>query len=353
VRLEITPLTAEGEPASDLEFLVGFGMLGQGGTPHFDVDYSPFLALWPVPRAEGGVYLKGETVAGLNVENGVAVRRQEGEGAAIIKNVSTSDPVVVRPVGLGSHSRGVAVVDGSQRLFSPAEGIGESLAGQGEVGVITRLLVTSDVYGGPPFDGSFEDRAVADFISYQRRDSSEGTWVTLATGLDPEESITDYTPRLVAPEYRIISHTTLPSSSTGETVVVEWEHRRDPIFVNSGPDYALVCSAMGGEATDEPEIEQSSTVFEGVPMPVAIFGDTEHHEVTFSGIIHPLLVTEEGVSTREEWLELLRERQVVCYRDCQGRKIYGLLNLSFSQDRLVETINLSVAQVWHEEGVRQ
>lgn len=206
-------------------------------------------------------------------------------------------------------------------------------------------------YSGIYFDGDTKTNGVTTGVTYQRRDTADSPWITLAEHIEPGTTITDPTPALGAPEYRAISHTTLPSSTTGAVTVAEWVHGRDPIFVNTGPDYSVVGKAIGRHANDAYAVEQGTFPAAGFDFPLAMVGDGETGTTSFTGTIVAPFITDDGVTTRAGWREILRHRQVVCYRDCQGRKLYGLLSLAFAQDGPVETVTITVDEVWHREGV--
>lgn len=201
------------------------------------------------------------------------------------------------------------------------------------------------------FDGDTQAQAPIEALTVQRRDTSDSPWVTIAEHVDPGTTITDPVPALGAPEYRAISHTALPSSTTGPVLELPWVHGpHDLVYVNTGPGFELVGTARGDQASNEYAIEQSSFHAAGIELPIAIFGTSETGSVSFTGRIFDPRIGVEPVTTRDEWRALLRHRQVVCYRDCQGRKMFGLLGVSFSQQGPIETVQITVDEVWHEEG---
>lgn len=201
------------------------------------------------------------------------------------------------------------------------------------------------------FDGGTQSTVPVETVTVQRRDSESASWVTLVEQVDPGTTVVDPTPALGAPEYRAISHTSLPSSTTGPVTSLPWVHGRDPIFVNTGPDYSVVGKAIGRHANDTYAVEQGTFPAAGFDFPLAMIGDGETGTTSFTGTIVAPFIADDGVTTRDGWREILRHRQVVCYRDCQGRKLYGLLGLAFAQDGPVETVTITVDEVWHREGV--
>lgn len=197
-------------------------------------------------------------------------------------------------------------------------------------------------------DDTSPDELAPDSVDVQR-DDGDG-WVTIAAGLDPETSMVDYTPRLGEVRYRVISRTDLPTARLGPETVIEWEHgTADPIYVNGGTEFDVVCTAIGHEVSDAPDIEQALQEWAGWPKATAVFGEGESYTVQFQGNIFPHMP--EGRSTREEWHDLLLQRGIVCYRDCQGRKVYGLLGLNFSTASSVTRLSVTVDQTEFIEGV--
>src|SRR5699024_950500 len=98
-------------------------------------------------------------------------------------------------------------------------------------------------------DDSDATEQAPDSVDVQR-DDGDG-WITIAVDLDPETSMVDYTPRLGEVRYRTISRTELPTARTGPETVIEWEHgHADPIYVNGGPGFETVATAIGHEVTD-------------------------------------------------------------------------------------------------------
>lgn len=208
----------------------------------------------------------------------------------------------------------------------------------------------TDSYTGPWFDGHKADAAAPDAVDVERKDQ-DGDWVLIGSGLDPETSITDNTPRLFGEiAYRVISRTTLPSESVGPEVTIEWRPRRDDpsVFVNGGDGLSVVCTGDGGGLNTQPSVEQTSVRFAGQSTPTAIFGVGTELELTWSGAIHHGIST---TSTREQWIELLQRFSIVCFRDIIGRKTFGIMALAFSQRRSIETIELTITQVRYVEGV--
>lgn len=190
-----------------------------------------------------------------------------------------------------------------------------------------------------------------DAIDVERRDEG-GDWVLIASGIPASTTITDRTPRIGTVEYRAISRTVLPTETVGPVAVAPWPFPIEGAYVSGGAGFDRTCTAMGAAADDEPGIEQTTKQFAGVAKPVAFFGTARTHRLAFTGTI-PLPPNETPVSTREEWVGLLHEYGVVCYRDPVGRKRFGLLTVSFSQEGPIEALSLEVEEVQWTESVRR
>lgn len=203
---------------------------------------------------------------------------------------------------------------------------------------------TDDAY----FDGDTPGVTDVDAIDVERREP-DGSWTLIASAIDTSSTITDRTPHIGDVEYRAISRTTLPTETEGPAATAAWVHDRDPVWVNGGDGMGQQCLARGAEATDEHAVDQALHRFAGQERPVAFFGTGQEHRTTFSGKILPHYPW--PVSSRDEWVALLQERGLVCFRDCTGRKVFGVLSVSFGQSGNVQTVSLEVEEAQHEEGV--
>lgn len=318
--------------------------------PFFDETHSPDPDLRAESRPGGGAQLVGQQVAGLTPTGGVAIvsnqwGKRGGTSGRLLN--TTGDPMSATITGGSAAGKAVVWqenVDQPVTLADPSV-----LPGPATLGESTRydLLSLFPVeYDGTPFSGSTPSRVDADTVTYQRRDPG-GEWVTIAESVDPATSITDPTPALGDVEYRAITETLLPSANTGEPVVVGWVHSGsgDPIYVNGGAGFGQVCTARGNTITDDPDIFETGHYFEGRRLPVAFFDPvSESNSISFTGNI-----LSDDVSTRGEWVDLLRTRDIVCYRDCQGRKLFGRLRVGFSTQNGYTTLNLGVEERDHDE----
>lgn len=209
------------------------------------------------------------------------------------------------------------------------------------------LTIEKGVTPGTYFDGETPVATDTVFADVERNDGDG--WTLVASGIDPTTRITDRTPRIGDVRYRAISRTVLPTEQTGPEAVASWVHDRDPVYVSGGDGWSRTCTARGADASDKATVEQELQQFAGSPVPVAFFGEARGYETTFTGSIwqHPLY----PVSTREDWVALLYEAGLVCFRDCRGRKVFGLLDVDFSTSGPSESVSITVQQARHTEGV--
>lgn len=209
------------------------------------------------------------------------------------------------------------------------------------------LTLEKGVTPGTYFDGDTPVSTDTIFADVERNDGDG--WTLIASGIDPTTRITDRTPRLGEVRYRAISRTVLPTERTGPEAVASWVHDSDPVYVSGGTGWSRTCTARGADASDKATVEQELQQFAGSALPVPFFGEARGYETTFTGRIwqHPL----HPVSTREDWVALLYEAGLVCFRDCRGRKVFGLLDVDFSTSGPSESVSITVQQARHTEGV--
>lgn len=214
-----------------------------------------------------------------------------------------------------------------------------------------KVVIEEGETEGAYWDGDSASHTDAEAIDVERCDEG-GDWLLIASGIDSGGTIIDRTPRIGDVEYRAIARTTLPTERTGEVAVAQWVHDHDPVWVNGGASMGTVRRARGAEANDEYGVEQTSHQFAGRSRPTPFFGEATTREVSMTGrILH--VPDRHEVSTRPEWVELLHQFGVVCYRDCRGRKVFGLLDVSFDTKQTVETVSVKVTETEWEEGVQR
>lgn len=215
---------------------------------------------------------------------------------------------------------------------------------------IRNALVTYDTDDVPYFDGDTPGTTDVDGIDVERQ-QPDGSWLLIASGIPTSTTITDRTPQIGDVTYRSISRTVLPTEQEGPPATAVWVHDRDPVFVNGGDGMDTVCLARGADASDEHGVDQALHRFAGQASPTAFFGHGQSHSTSFTGRILPHYHL--PTSGRGEWVALLRERGVVCFRDCTGRKVFGVLSVSFSQTGNVEQVKIDVEEATYDEAVRR
>lgn len=143
-----------------------------------------------------------------------------------------------------------------------------------------------------------------------QRSFNGGPWETVAAGLDPSTTITDFIPALdTVNNYRVISYSDLPSSIESQPVSVDtpsdgW------VFVNGGPDWSYICRIRDHVNTSQtPRRSKTLNHFAGRAYPVETMGNQRTREISLSGRL--------GVdsSTSYEWEGLYDMGGPVCYRE--------------------------------------
>jgi len=211
------------------------------------------------------------------------------------------------------------------------------------------LTATEEPYDGPPFSGNSTSTIATEWIDVQRNDGDG--WITIARDVDPETSLVDYIPALNEDvRYRAISRTSLPTARLGPETSVDMTYDCDQIFVNGDNNFSLVAVAPGNALARSPKVESDLHRWAGWEYPQAVFGVGEEYGVTFTA---PLIDTNRGfVSTREEgWVELLRTRRILAYRDTSGRKFFGIMGVNFSQQEMIDNLSLKMERAHFIEGV--
>ncbi|WP_193118438.1 hypothetical protein [Brachybacterium tyrofermentans] len=203
------------------------------------------------------------------------------------------------------------------------------------------------VLAGDYFDGSTPGVTDVDAIDVERR-QPDGSWLRIASGIGTSSTITDRTPHIGDVEYRAVSRTVLPTEQEGPAATASWVHDRDPVFVNGSAGMDQLCLARGNEATDEHGVDQALHRFAGQSKPTAFFGPGQEYTTSFTGRILPHYYL--PTSSRADWVALLRQRSLVCFRDCTGRKVFGVLSVDFAQTGNVETVNIGVQEADYVEG---
>lgn len=184
---------------------------------------------------------------------------------------------------------------------------------------------------------------LVDTVSIERRIGTDtnAEWVRIADHIDPQLTLTDPIPLLGHNTYRAISHSADGAASIGPEFEIEWPWRDSGLgYVNTGTGWALQARAWSTDVGRAPEIDAVVERWSGVTgYGDPIYGAGELETVTVSGELQATL----GCSTAEEWLDVLRAREPVCYRDTQGRRIFGMLSISaLDQSRTQHPIQYAI-----------
>lgn len=171
----------------------------------------------------------------------------------------------------------------------------------------------------------------AQFLTYQRRDHEDAPWVTLVADVEPGTTVVDPVPALGAPEYRVISHTDLPSSTTGPVTVVPLPRGFWPVYLNTGPGFQDTV-ALYDNTQYSPNTERGKTRHRraGRRFPVTKWGAHRDHSYTLTATVSP---TSPGSSVTDVQA-LEDEPYVACYRDVLGHKHFVTVDsISASAER--------------------
>lgn len=196
-----------------------------------------------------------------------------------------------------------------------------------------------------PFDGDTQSTTDVETITVQRQ-IGDSTWVTIASDIQPDSAITDPLPSLDGTTYYRALSKSADTDAPGPEVQAVWERPLGGthFYLNAGDGFLTVAHAPGHQTDDQLVIEQSSHQFAGRPDPVVFYGEHETYTVPFTG---PLVDT---ATPRQAWLQLLRERGIVCYRDSLGRRVFGTLTLQLPTASGLTTVQGSITQVDYTEG---
>lgn len=194
-----------------------------------------------------------------------------------------------------------------------------------------------------PFDGYSQDTADVDYIEVQRRIDG-GEWVTIATGLPVDAALTDYVPNINGVnEYRVVSHTLVPTTAEGEISVVE-VHERAFVYLNHGPDMGTGLTLIGNpDVKDKIERNRAVYAMAGRKWPVMITGTSQSQEISFGGVILPT------TSAREAFESLAVTDGAACYRDPAGRRVFGSVGSIELGGTTLEDVSGSLQRIDYRE----
>ncbi|WP_333811094.1 fibronectin type III domain-containing protein [Timonella senegalensis] len=196
-----------------------------------------------------------------------------------------------------------------------------------------------------PWTGDTQSTTDVETITVQRQ-IGDGTWVTIASDIQPDSAITDPLPSLDGTTYYRALSKSADTDAPGPEIQAVWERPLGGthFYLNAGDGFLTVAHAPGHQTDDQLTIEQSSHQFAGRPDPVVFYGEHETYTVPFTG---PLIDT---ATPRQTWLQLLRERGIVCYRDSLGRRVFGTLTLQLPTAAGLTTVQGSITQADYTEG---
>lgn len=185
---------------------------------------------------------------------------------------------------------------------------------------------------------------VAAVLNRVERRTDNGAWVTVGE-VEPGGQLWDLVPPLAdSLEYRAVAISAVPSSVAGPEFALPWVHNNCPIFVNGGLDFGTTVTAAGmGE--HEHAINTVLHQFEGRTKPVPVFGPEESWQVNYAGVLLP------DTSRRADWVNLLNQKQIICYRDCRGRRVFGVISaIKFSVANGADWLQFTVTETDYTEG---
>lgn len=189
------------------------------------------------------------------------------------------------------------------------------------------------------------------------RRAGTGAWERVLVGVPVGATVVDPIPLLGHNEYRAIAYSADGATSTSETVTIDWDHDRCPVFVNTGDGWADVVKAYGNATDTTPGQESALYEWSDVALPDAIYGPHRSLALAFQGSLRD----QDRASTPAEWREVLWARQDVCYRDCgeihatEPRKIFGRLavNTQTQQGLYINRIGFTIDQTGTTEAERR
>lgn len=373
---------SEGEIPAGTELVVhdGFTVMEGSHAPIIiPTHFSPDPDLTPKPRSGGGSQLVGKEVAGWGaIQGGVLIQSTQwaksgGVSARFINTSGSSRTTGVRVTGLedgetvvlwwrqeeelnpysstwfNSVNLGVSPSDrdvvyadnkpGEQLLYLNRDNTDSGTLFLGfyfeQVGgsVWLDLLTITDEenYEGEPFSGNSTSRVETETLTYQRRDTPDSPWVTLADGVDPGMHVVDPIPMMGEPEYRIISHTDLPSAATGPVTAVPLPRGLWPVYINTGLGFEEIVALHDNTQLSQ-DVERGKTRHKraGRAYPVTKWGTHRDHTYTLTATVSP---DSPGDSVADVQA-LEDEPYVACYRDVLGHKHFVTIdNVSADVER--------------------
>ncbi|MED4586677.1 hypothetical protein P9578_28380 [Brevibacillus choshinensis] len=188
----------------------------------------------------------------------------------------------------------------------------------------------------------------AAFNDLYRKESTETVWTRIASDVPVNGSYVDYTPASgVSYDYKAIvtgdNGTIAESASKTASFTLKgvWLHSvMDPVGTIGNYPF----DGNGRSSSWQTEVELMK--FAGRDKPVAEFGEQEAENINVS-----IRVTRDELQYRK-LMNLIRSREIVCYRDGRGRRVFGVCSgLPVTDETVGYTINLMIDEIDYEEGV--
>ncbi|WP_313277716.1 hypothetical protein, partial [Timonella senegalensis] len=138
-----------------------------------------------------------------------------------------------------------------------------------------------------PFDGDTQSTTDVETITVQRQ-IGDGSWVTIASDIQPDSAITDPLPVLNGPNrYRAISKTSLPSSADGPNIEHEINEQRWH-YINHGPALDQVVRLGANDAeTSDTNRDSETHAWAGQHLPTLYIGEARNRGLTYQGDLPP------------------------------------------------------------------
>ena len=148
-----------------------------------------------------------------------------------------------------------------------------------------------------------------------------GEWLKIGHQVPLQGTILDRLPTVAGlNEYRVVSHSGLPSSAEAENVQVTiaepgW------CYANSGPGFGDLRKIWGNmKLGGTIKRDKALHKYAGRRRRIVTFGETVDLTVTVSGRVTP------DASTLYEWEDLESAGEMICWRDPKGRRIFGVID---------------------------
>jgi hypothetical protein len=153
---------------------------------------------------------------------------------------------------------------------------------------------------------------------YQPETDTWGDWETLIEGAAPDATLIDTTAPIAGDgEYRLITHSTAPSSRTSASRAVNGSDDRW-VYLSGGPHFHQVCRLMGNVALRSTTSRDRALYnFAGRKKPVMFAGEARERVIDVAGLL------DGESSSPAEWESLIESGDVLLFRDPLGHRMYG------------------------------